>query len=45
MLEFQLFRMKVYPSKQLSLIEPPKTPPEILKDVILSFPPQNSEKI
>jgi len=38
MLEFQLFRMKVYPSKQLSLIEPPKTPPEILKDVILSLP-------
>ena len=38
MLEFQLFRIKVYPSKQISLLEPPKTPSEILKDVIFSLP-------
>ena len=38
MLEFQMFRIKVYPSPQGFLFEPPKTPSEILKDVILSLP-------
>ena len=38
MLEFQLFRIKVYPSAQGVLFEQPKTPPEILKDVIFSLP-------
>lgn len=38
MLEFQMFRIKVYPSEQMSFLEPPKTPSEILKDVIFSLP-------
>jgi hypothetical protein len=38
MLEFQMFRIKVYPSKQAFLFEHHKTPSEILKDVILSLP-------
>lgn len=38
MLEFQMFRIKVYPSMQGFLFEHPKTPSEILKDVILSLP-------
>jgi len=38
MLEFQLFRIKVYPSNQISFLEPPKTPSEILQDVIFSVP-------
>ena len=38
MLEFQMFRIKVYPSPQSLLFEPPKTPPEIIEDVILSLP-------
>ena len=38
MLEFQLFRIKVYPSKQISLLEPPKKPSEILKEIIISLP-------
>jgi hypothetical protein len=36
--EFQVFRLKVYPSKQISLFEKEKKPPDILKDVIESLP-------
>ena len=36
--EFQLFRLKVYPSTQGSLFETPKTASAILRDIILSQP-------
>lgn len=38
MLEFQLFRIKVFPSKQLSLLESPKSHSEILHETIRSSP-------
>lgn len=38
MLEFQLFRIKVYPSEQLQVFEKIKSQQEILKEVILSLP-------
>jgi hypothetical protein len=38
MLEFQLFRVKVFPSKQGHLFRPPATPSVILKEVISSLP-------
>jgi len=38
MLEFQLFRMKVHPSKQIDMFEEGKTASEILKDIIISHP-------
>jgi len=38
MLEFQLFRIKVYPSEQGSLFERDRTPPDILRESILSLP-------
>lgn len=37
-LEFQLFRIQVYPPIQGQLFEPRKTPSEILKEVIYSLP-------
>lgn len=36
--EFQVFRLKVYPSKQISLFEKGKKPADTLKDVIESLP-------
>ena len=36
--EFQVFRLKVYPSKQSSLFEKEKRPADILKEVIESLP-------
>jgi len=38
MLNFQLFRIKVYPSKQKDLFIKSKTPSEILKETILTLP-------
>lgn len=38
MLEFQLFRLKVYPTKQGKLFGEVKNPPEILRDIVLSKP-------
>lgn len=38
MLEFQLFRIKVYPSRQIDIFEEGKTRPEILKEIIKSLP-------
>ncbi len=38
MLEFQLFRIKVYPSAQGSLFERDRTRPDILRESILSLP-------
>jgi acyl-CoA synthetase (AMP-forming)/AMP-acid ligase II len=38
MLEFQLFRIKVYPPKQPKLFQQFKSPQEILKEVIASLP-------
>ncbi len=38
MLEFQVFRIQVYPASQGLLFEMPKTPSEILKDTIISLP-------
>lgn len=38
MLEFQLFRIKVFPSNQLRLFPKERTRPEMLRDVIQSLP-------
>jgi len=38
MLNFHLFKVKVYPSKQISLFDKEKSPSEILRETILSFP-------
>ncbi len=38
MLEFQLFRIKVFPSPQDDLFEARKGPLEILSEVVTSFP-------
>lgn len=38
MLEFQLFRIKVYPSNQLDFFEPQRSRPEILRETITSSP-------
>lgn len=38
MLEFQLFRAKVYPSGQLQLFEPPAAPADILQQAIEDLP-------
>jgi len=38
MLEFQLFRAKVYPSGQLQLFEPPAAPADILRQAIKGLP-------
>ncbi len=38
MLEFQLFSVKVYPSRQGLLFKKPKKPPEILQETICSVP-------
>jgi len=38
MLEFQLFRAKVYPSGQLQLFEPPAAPADILRQAIEGLP-------
>jgi len=38
MLEFQLFRVMVYPSKQINMFEEQKSPSEILKDTISRLP-------
>ena len=38
MVEFQLFRIKVYPPSQTNLLEPERTRPELLVEVIRSMP-------
>ena len=44
MLEFQLFRIKVYPPKQMVLFQDEKKPSEILKETILSAPSMELRK-
>ena len=38
MLDFQLFRVKVYPSQQGLLFDPPRTPSQVLQETVLSLP-------
>lgn len=38
MIDFQLFRLMVYPSKQINMFEEEKSPSEILKDTIFTLP-------
>jgi hypothetical protein len=38
MIDFQLYRITVYPSKQLRLFEPPKSAPDVLRETIVSLP-------
>jgi len=44
MLEFQLFRIKVYPSGQGLLFDKPKKPPQIILEAIQSLPEAGPEK-
>ena len=37
-LEFQLFRIQVYPSQQLHMFEPVSEPQKILEETIMSLP-------
>ena len=38
MIDFQLFRITVYPSKQINMFEGQKSPSEILKETVLTLP-------
>ena len=38
MINFHLFRIMVYPSKQIDMFEKEKTPSQILRETIQSFP-------
>lgn len=38
MLEFQLFRIQIYPSQQLGMFEPIRTPAQVLTETVVSYP-------